>query len=124
MRGRYFIMKNSSKVSNFIFSVLFFIILNLLGSYLVGDVSFWVSVFSFAIVKYADLNGDSLIFSNSNFKGITLPVIILFSIGVFVAFFWKNSLYPWYFDLFIVICFGTSLAVLQKNFWNWFNKKF
>lgn len=115
-------MRFNSNGSKFVLRVLFFIILSLFGNYLVGDVSFAVSVFSFAIVNYAELNGDSLIFSNSNFKGITLPVIILFSVGVFVAFFWKHSLYPWYFDLFIVICFGTSLAVLQKNFWHWFNK--
>lgn len=117
-------MKFNTKGSQFVLSILFFTVITLFGNYLVGDVSFWVSLVSFAIVKYAELNGDSLIFSRSNFKGIALPVILLFSIGLFVLFLWKNQLYPWYFDLFITICFGTSLAVLQKNLWNWFDNKF
>lgn len=114
-------MTLKNKWYKYVLSIALFILINLLGNLLVGDVSFLVSVFSFAIVRFADLQGDSLVFSKKNFKGITLPVLILFFIGIFVALFWKNSLHKFIFNFYIVICFGATISVLEKNFWNWFD---
>lgn len=104
-------------------SIVLFSIINWIGNLLTGDVSMFVSIYSFAILRYPNMSNDELIFKKSNFGQIGFPILCLAICTLLAIIVMKNKINVFFVNIIIIIGFGTSLGILQKNFWNYFDNK-